>query len=300
MSKVPPRLSVVITSTVPLRKAPDCLIEVLKQRSGRQVEVIFVCSSDSGIQETMAADAPDVAFISLSPEAALPRLLGTALARARGEIIAITDATCRIDEHWLSALLNAHEAPHPIIGGAVEPDRFERLADWAAYFCDYGQFMLPLAEGVAYEVPGNNISMKRGVLGKGREFVEGEFWKTHWCRRIQAEGLSLYKAPSIVVFYRKSFRLWAYLVHRFHNGRCFAGMRLAQLSRAGRVVYMVGSPLLPILFCVRILRVVLPKRRHLGWFCLSFPIIILATTSWALGECVGYLSGPGTSCRHVG
>jgi len=59
------------------------------------------------------------------------------------------------------------------------------------------------------------------------------------------------------------------------------------------------APGLPVLFCARIVRVVLPKRRYRREFILAFPVIMLATITWALGELVGYLGGPGRSCRHV-
>jgi hypothetical protein len=291
---------VIITSTSSLQEVLTCLSTITQQSCRQRLEIIVPYGADDASPETIATNYPDVICIRLQRATPLPRLLGAALARATGEVVAITDASCGIDAHWVSAILQAHAGPHPIIGGAVEPEGLRTLVDWAAYFCDYGQFMLPLTEGVVNEVPGNNISVKRRALARGREFVEGEFWKSSWCRRMQMEGLSLYTVPSIVVYYRKSFRLWQYLVHRFHNGRCFAGMRLAQLSHVGRGVYVAASPVLPALFCARLLKTVLPKRRYLGRLCRSFPIIALATASWALGECVGYLLGPGVSCRHVG
>jgi hypothetical protein len=300
MTDAAPRFSVIITSAASLQEVLTCLSTIIQQSCSQRLEIIVSYSADDASPETIATDYPDVICLRLPRATPLPRLLGVALARATGEIVAITDASCGIDAHWVSAILQAHAGPYPIIGGAVEPDGLRTLVDWAAYFCDYGQFMLPLTEGVVNEVPGNNISIKRWALARGREFVEGEFWKTYWCRRMQAEGSSLYTAPSIVVYYRKSFRLWQYLVHRFHNGRCFAGMRLSQFSQVVRGVYVAASPVLPILFCVRILRAVLPKRRYSGRLLYSFPIIVLATASWALGECVGYLLGPGVSCRHVG
>ncbi len=299
MTDPTPRLTVILTSTAPLWEVPASLVTVGEQGRGQPVEIILASCSNGEVPEGMEVVPPGVILIQRPQGATLPELLGTAIARARGEVIAITDVACGIAEGWLSEVMKAHEAPHPVIGGAVEPEGLRTLVDWAAYFCDYGQFMLPLAEGVVREVPGNNLSLKRWALAKGREFVEGEFWKTYWCRRIQAEGLYLYAVPSIVVSYRKSFGLWRYLVHRFRNGRCFAGMRTAGLGPGGRVGYLVGSPGLPILFCLRLLKAVLPKRRYRRQLVLSFPIIILAMVSWALGEFWGYLSGPGTSCRHV-
>jgi len=299
MTCATPRLSVIITSTAPLHDVPPCLLTVRQQSHGRQVQIIVAYSADHASLEAKAAGYADVIFLRLPQEANLPQLLGAAIARATGAIIAITDATCAVDGQWVEAILSAHRASHPIIGGAVEPDGLRTLVDWTAYFYDYGRFMLPLPSGVATYVPGINFSLKREALRNGCEFVEGEFWKAYWCRRLQAAGVSLQVEPTIVVFYRRAYSLPSLLRQRFHHGRCFAGMRLAQLPRVWHVLYLLGSPMLPILLCARIVRDVLPKRRRLGLFLRCFPLLLLDTGSWALGEFCGYLAGPGTSCRYV-
>lgn len=299
MTGVAPSLSVIVTASAPAGNVRACLRSLVEQCGDGRVEIIVAYASDGEPLGPMPAGAGDITAIRLPAAASLPRLLGAAIVHAHGDVIAITDAACAVDRHWVSGILEAHAAPHPVIGGAVEPEGLRTLADWAAYFCDYAQFMLPLREGVVGEVPGNNISMKRWALAGGRAFVAGEFWKAYWCRRLQADGVSLHATPSMVVFYRKSFRLGQYLAHRFHNGRCFAGMRRSRRHRAARAMYLAGSPMLPVLFCLRLLRRVLPKRRHLGRLVLAFPVILLAILSWSCGEFCGYLWGPGASCRHV-
>lgn len=296
-----PTLSVIIASTDPLRGVPPSLESVVRQRDDHDLEIVLALSSDTGFPDEIARRYPDVELLGLPGTTRLPRLLGIAIGRARGTIIALTDVTSVVDERWVEEIVKAHAAPYPVIGGAVEPNGLKRLVDWAAYFCEYAQFMRPAAEGATTEVPGNNLSFKRSALAieAARTFTDQEFWKTYWCRRLQAAGLRLYSVPSIVVYYRKSFRLGPFLVRRFHHGRCFAGMRLAQLSPVSRACYITAAPCLPILFTARILKVVLGKQRHLTEFALSFPISCLAILAWSLGEWVGYILGPGTSCDHV-
>ncbi|HEV8722550.1 MAG TPA: hypothetical protein VGW77_18180 [Candidatus Binatia bacterium] len=298
MISTTPVLSVIVASTAPLQDVPTCVQTLMQCRATQPVEIILAYAADRELSEASTAPYTDVTFIRL-PRASLPQLLGTAIARANGEIMAITDATCAIDEHWISATLEAHTASYPVIGGAVEPDGLSTLVDWAGYFCDYGQFMFPLNTGVVRHVPGINISLKRWALSKGREFVEGEFWKAYWCRHLQVKGFPLHIEPSMLVFYRRSFSFWPFLRLRFHHGRCFAGMRRAQITRWRRFMYVLGSPLLPVLFCLRFIRALFPKRRHIRQLVLSFPIVVLAMVGWALGEFCGYLSGPNVSCRHV-
>jgi hypothetical protein len=268
--------------------------------AGADVEVILAERLGDGTPPVERACVPDgIVRVRLPKTATLPRLLGAALEQARGEIIAITDTHCEIDDGWVQALLRAHESAHSVIGGAVEPGALRRLVDWAAYLAEYGQFMLPLTEGIGDELPGNNISMKRWALEHGREFVQGEFWKTHWCRQLQAEGLQLQQTPGILVCYGCAYTLFGFLTRRFHHGRCFAGMRLRRLRGLRRAAYLAGSPALPMLLLFRMLRAVLAKRRRIDKLVLSLPIIVLGMFSWAAGELIGYLSGPGRSCRHV-
>jgi len=299
MTEAVPRLSVIVTADGPLRSGPVSRVLAAVNRVGPGVEMILAYSSDEPRPPDMERAFSGLIVIRLPAATTLPGLLGAAIAQATGEIIAITDVTCEVSEDWATEILKAHAAPCPVIGGSVEPNGLRRVVNWASYFCDYGQFMRPLAEGPVTELPGNNISVKRWVLERGKEFVAPQFWKTYWCRRLQAEGISLCSAPSIVVYYRKSFRLLPYLLHRFQNGRCFAGMRLGEISGGRRALYVVATPALPIVLTARMLRKILAKRRYLAELALSLPISLLAILSWALGELCGYLTGPGLSCDHV-
>ncbi len=297
---VPPELSIVIASNHSHHELERCLASLTQQSLGQKIEVIV---ADCGCQDEAMRDVkskhPKISFIRFPEKTPLPKLWGAGIERSTSEIIAITDSTCIIDANWVSAILDAHQSSHPVIGGAVEIGDCKRWVDWAAYFCEYGQFMRPLKEGAATELPGNNLSFKRQTLERGREFVQDEFWKTYWCRRLQEERVQLIAVPSIVVYYSKSFGLMPFLIRRFHHGRCFAGMRVSQASLLTRVFYIAGSPLLPFLFLARTIAGVVPKKRYLKQFILSFPISVLAVVLWSIGEFCGYLAGTGESCAQI-
>ena len=294
-----PRLSIIVASLAPGDNLQSALRSPAHGGLAPELEVILA-ERISGTALSERACIPEGVIRVQGPTTAtLPQLLGTALERARGEIIAITDTRCEIDDGWTAAILRAHELPYAVIGGAIEPGALPRLVDWAAYLAEYGQFMLPQAQGVATELPGNNISMKRWAFERRSKFASPEFWKTYWCDELQADGLQLYIAPQIVVRYQCAYNLWPFLVRRFHHGRCFGGMRLEQLSGLWRVAYIAGALVLPLLLLGRIVRAVLPKRRYLGKLTLAMPIILLAMLSWALGECTGYAFGSGRSCGRV-
>jgi len=294
-----PQLSIIVASLQPVGEVSNFLDALCPQRRGKEVEIIVSHGCANGRMEGLKEKHPEIILVRPSGKTTLPNLWGKGIACSTGEIIALTESACIPDKRWVQAVLEAHESPHPVIGGAVEAAGLLHWVDWAAYFCEYGQFMLPLREGAANELPGNNVSFKRWALEKGQEFVQNGFWKTYWCRKLQEEGIDLMAWPSIVVSCHKSYRLVPFLVRRFHHGRCFAGMRMARASLISRITYTLGSAILPFLFTVRIFRAVLPKKRYRKEFIFSLPISILAVLLWSIGEFWGYLAGTGNSCAHI-
>ncbi len=254
---------------------------------------------DAHLTAAGTAALQNISFIEFTEKATLPVLWAAGIARSSGEIVAVTDSSCVVAEDWISAILAAHQSDSPVVGGAVEMGESKSLVDWAAYFCEYGQFMLPLTAGATQVLPGNNISFKRDVLEKNKQFVENEFWKTYLCQQLQAKGIHLISAPSILVYYDKSFELMPFLVRRFHHGRCFAGMRIKSETIFKRALYALGTIFLPAVFLVRTFAPVLQKRRFVREFFLSLPISVLAILFWSIGETCGYLAGTGKSCEHI-
>lgn len=294
-----PRLSVIVASTAPLHGTPRALPPLLRQARGRPLEILVATCDDGERPPAWIAACPAVTLVRLPPATTLPGLLAAALGQAKAELIGIVDARCEVDEGWVAATLVAHRGADPVIGGAVDPGPLRGAVAWAAYFSDYGRFMRPESRGEAPHVPGINVTFKRSALAQAREYVEGEFWKSFWCRRLQAAGIELVVDPSIVVHYHRTIGATAFLLERFHHGRCFAAMRRAELRPARRVAFVVGAPALPLLFCARILGAVLPKRRYLGPLVRALPAIVLGAVAWAFGELCGYAAGGGESCRHV-
>lgn len=295
-----PRLSVIVASAHSVRDLEMFLDCLSAQTAGRRVEVIVADSREDGYSlDTVESKHPEVIYLRFNGRSSLPQLLACGIKRSTGEIIAITDSQCPPDGRWIDAVIDAHSSSHPVIGGAVELDGWGSVVDLAAYFCEYGQFMRPLVEGVAHELPGNNFSFKRFVLDKEPELVNDAFWKTLWCRQLQEEGIELFSTPSIVVRYRKTFRFLPFTIRRFHHGRCFGAMRIGRASVLTRTLYAAGSSLLPLVFFLRTARTVASKRRHIGRFLLSLPVSLTAIASWSIGEFCGYVAGPGRSCARV-
>ena len=293
------KLSVVVASLNSPADLKDCLESILADNRDRIEIIVADCCLKENFAELIER-FPAVTFIKFPPKTSLSKLLGAGIARANGEIIAITDSSCVVANDWISSILQAHETnKSPVIGGSVEMSGNRSLTDWAAYFCDYAEFMPPASRAVVSVVPGNNLSIKREVFKRGTKLAQPEFWKTLWCQRLQSEGIELFSEPQISVVWRKHYKLIPLLVRRFHQGRCFAGMRFAEANFPKRLFYAVGSAFLPFMFVVRTAAPVFRRKRFFAKFLVTLPIIILAVVFWSFGETIGFLTGTGASCGRI-
>ncbi len=295
-------LSVVVASLFTVSDLKNCLDRILEQ-SRTASSAIETIVADCCLKEKTAEwteKFPAVEFVAFSEKTSLEKLLSAGIACSNGEIIAVTNSSCVVADNWIQSILRAHDTEKSlVIGGAVEMSENGKLTDWAAYFCDYAEFMPPAPRGIAAVVAGNNFSVKRAALQRGTEFVAPEFWKTLWCRRLQSEGIELFSEPAIRIGWRKSYQLDLFLIRRFDQGRSFAGMRFAEQTFSKRIFYSIGSIFLPVVFLYRIAAPVFRRKLFVGKFILSLPIIVLAVVFWSVGEAFGFLFGAGTSCGRI-
>jgi glycosyltransferase involved in cell wall biosynthesis len=278
----------------------ECLESLRSQVNPDETEVIVAGSGDG--TASVVESFTWARFVENIGTPTIPRLLGSGIAAAAGEIIAITDSSCVVVEDWIGSIVRAHQSQprrHHIIGGAVEIDGQPRAVEWAAFFCEYAQFMLPLSATQTNEIPGNNLAFRREAMEQGSRYVHPEFWKSYWASEIRKLGAQILAAPEMVVRQEKHYEARAFLVRRFNHGRCFAGMRLASSSILLRFLYGAGSLLLPFILMARVITTVLTKRRYLRQFCFSLHFVLLAVLAWSLGELCGYFGGAGKSCSRL-
>jgi len=299
ISYSPVKLSIVVVSIYSHQSLKSCLDSILACENQDKIEIIVADNSVDISLLLLDIKYPRVRFIQCSQNMGIPDLSAAGIAQTSGEIIALTDSSCLVDTSWVTSILKAHQSQSVVVGGTVEIYSLRKAVDWAAYFCEYGEFMYPLRSGSVGALPGNNISFKRSALLIGNEYVKNKFWKTFWCQKLLAEGVELISEPSMLVYYTKNFRLVSFLTRRFHHGRCFAGMRAIEFTIIKRMLYFGGSVFLPFIFLYRVISTVVGKKRRLKELLLSFPLIVLAIIFWSLGETCGFLAGTGKSCEYI-
>ena len=290
-----PLVSVVVPCVNGLPAIAECLEALRRQDADVHAEVVVVDRCGEATRAVLRERFPEVVILAAEPGTAIPALRALGIARSRGPLVAIIEDHCNVAPGWLSAIDRARRAGHPVIGGAVENANVDRLVDWAAFFCEYARFMPPLKGGVVEEVAGNNVVYERDLLGD----LEPDAWEFFLHARLKERGVPFHCEPALLVSHKKEFGFGRFLEQRYHYSRSFAGMRLADAPRWRRLLYAAGTPLLPLVLFGRIAAAVARRRRHWGVFLASAPVLAVFLGSWAWGEAVGALGGPGDSLGKV-
>jgi hypothetical protein len=235
---------------------------------------------------------PTVRWLSVSVETTIPEMRTYAIRQSCGKIVALLEDDCVIPEGWIQNVVNAHTRADSIIGGAIAPEKYRRLLDWAVYFCEYGRFMPPFS-GPQNALPGNHVTYQKTVLPaleSGQGFYEVFFHDT-W----RSSGGQLIADPKLMVTNVNHWSLRHVTNVPFHHGKAFAGMRAQSFPAWRRGVYTVLSLALPIIKAARLATVIFKRQQYQVEFFLSLPWTMIFLSSWSFGELLGYAAGAGRS-----
>ena len=292
-----PVVSVVIPSVNGLPAIAECLEALRRQDGDVAAEVLVVDRCGDATRAALRERFPDVRILEALPGTAIPALRALGITHSRGLLVAVLEDHCHVGPGWMAALDRARREGHQVIGGAVENGSVERVVDWAAFYCEYARFMPPLERGEVEEVTGNNVAYDRAVLA-GLGSLEDR-WEFFIHALLKEKGVRFFCAPDLVVSHKKEFGFREFLSQRYHYSRSFAGMRLAKAPLWTRAAYALATPLLPPVLFTRIAGAVARRPGHGRRFLRCAPVLAAFLGSWAWGEAVGALAGPGDSLARV-
>ncbi len=221
---------------------------------------------------------------------------------ARGSIIAFLEDHVCPDADWSARVVQAHRGSFAVVGGAIE-NGIDRPLNWAVYFCDLGKYQNPVREGTSTSASLVNASYKRAALESIHDVWRERFNETRVNAALLARGERLALSRWIVVRQRRNgLRLRLVAREFFIWGRSYARTRSDLIGGRKRALIALLAPLLPFLLLQRLIARVLWKGRAVGAFARAFPLTVLLTFAWSLGELVGYWSTGGghSSASAVG
>ena len=228
---------------------------------------------------------------------AIPELRAAGIAAATAPYVAVIEDHCAVHRDWSRAIVAAHRAGHPVVGGPVR-NAAGRLRDWAAFFVEYADFMEPMPAGEVPGLTGMNVSYDRRAIEAMQPLLDEGRWESWLHPHLASEGFAFESDPAIALDHLMRFDAGFFVSQRYHYARSHAGARNPELG-IKRLVYLGGSPLIVPLMYARTARAVLARPRHLLRFALVTPLILAYLSVWAAGEAVGYALGGGRSILRV-
>lgn len=294
-----PALTVVVPSVNGLGDLQDCLTALSKQRADVNLEVLVADRCGEPLRGEVRRRFPWVRLLEAPAGTTIPDLRALAFREATGTSVAVIEDHVIVPPGWARALLDAQGGAEVVVGGAVENAAVDRTVDWAAFLCEYSHCILPLPEGRVDWVTGNNVIYPRALLDRYESVLGRGQWENRLHDAMRRDGVPLVCRPQISVGHKKHYTVGEYLSQRYLYARSYAGARVADASLPKRLGYGAAALALPPLLMYRTVSRVLSKGRHRAELLRSIPLLAMFVVSWALGEMVGYVAGPGDSLARV-
>jgi hypothetical protein len=288
-----PPLSICVATTAGWPAIEPCLRAFVDDARQAGAEVL-VTDGSGRPPPTDPAVTSVVTWIS-SPGGSVFQLLQANLARATGQIVAITEDHCTPRAGWVPAMLRAH-AEYPAaaaIGGAVENGDPSDGLRWASHMMTQGAHMAPLQNGPVKRITGEaNVSFKDWALSGIDEHPLGFLTLAH-LRALGAHGQLIVNDDRIVVDHHESLDAGATAVIHFDDGRTIAGFRRTSMEQ-GDWLRLLASPVLPLYRTARVVRTGV-ARGHGRTVMRALPWLLVLEYAHEAGEVAGYVVGPGRS-----
>lgn len=291
-------LTVLVPSVNSYRDLQGCL-RSLSAMQGVETEIIVIDRLGAHVREYVMREFPHVTVLPVPAGTTIPAMRALGFERASSPFIGVIEDHVLVPPDWGRRMLDALGEDYDVVGGSVENAATETLVDWASFLCEYSGALPPLPEGPSDGVPGNNVVYRKSVIDRYNDVIAECKWENNLHDAMRRDGITLLMRPDIVVGHKMHYTFPLYLSQRFLYSRSYAGARVSEAPLGKRLAYGAAACALPPVLFYRTVQRVVSKKKHLGHLAKSLPMLGAFVVSWAAGEAVGYVMGPGDSLSKV-
>lgn len=266
-----------------------------------RLEIVIVAPSvdQLDLDDAELKDFLQVRVVEVGPLQSLSWARAPGVRQASAPVVGFVESHSYPSPGWAEALIEAHRQPWAAVGPAVNNANPGSMISWANFLLDYGRWFAPAAAAVIDDLPGHNSSYKRQVLvdyGSELEAMLEAESILHW--DLQAKGYRLYLEPRAQIVHLNISLPFSWVPERYYAGRRFAAARAQLWSPLRRLLYVSGSPLIPLVRLPRILRDIhhSPRRDLLPRV---LPALIVSLVVSAVGEMIGYAFRSGDAMEQL-
>jgi hypothetical protein len=269
------------------------VVESLRAQTVRdRVELVVVTPARAELEARLAEAADELAAVRVVGIEAIEVLApgrAAGVRAAAAPIVVVGETHSYPHPGWAEALIDAHAGQWAAVipgFGNANPDG---AVSWAAFLCDYGEWLSGLPPRGLSRIPPHNTAYKRAaLLGLGRRLDVLLTIGDELVVRLRAAQGKFAFHPAARVDHTNLSLLRPWLVERYAGGVLVAHHRMAIWSWRRRLAYVLGSPLIPIVLLWRIRHGVAAARREGAVPAVAYPLLAVGMLVRGLGEFIGY------------
>jgi len=286
-------MSVVVVSLDSYERIRRTVAALRAQTARRRLEVVIVAPSRKvlNLDEADLSEFHSFQVVEIGPIRSTGGGVAAGFQRAQAPVVAYAEEHSYPFPTWAEALLLAHEKPWGAVGVAIVNANPDSIISWANLFTDFGPSVDPAVGGVTSHLAWHHGSYKRELLSGYEPEQLQSFLETEGLlhQALQDRGYQLYFEPAAKSNHVNVSTILSLIRCEFVGGRLYgaARMRHNKWSMSRRLLYILGSPLIPVLR----LRRTLQEVRRAGQFDKLFPQILPSMLTALVAHCLGEISG---------
>jgi hypothetical protein len=297
-----PEISAIVLTPDNYAAIQRLMARLRAQTACRRMEIVIVTPRlvDLLPDESELAAFASVRLVEADVQGSSAAARASGVRAATAPIVVFTEDHSLPEPAWAEALIRAHQEAWDVVGPAVSNANPRSAVSWANLLIEYVEWLHPAPRRLARHLPGHNSAYKRDLLlrlGAGLgERLEVESL-LHWELRSRGAGLLL--EPAARTGHLNYSLLAASVPLRFWSGRLFAARRSRKWTPAGRMLYIAGAPLIPLVRLARIMRQLRRPGRHVPKPAVVLPLTFFLLACNTAGEAVGYAFGVGRASQKL-
>ena len=288
-----PSLSVVLVTDV-LPTIEPVLARLRAQTVVDELELVIVTPQPETVRKEIATRDGFASIVVAGVDGLVPLATARAVGvrSANAPLVFLGETHTYPEPRWAEALIEAHRGEWTAVVPGFANGNPSGALSWAGFLSDYGAWLACLQSRELTFMPIYNTAYKRAaLLDLDSELERLLTSDDQLLVRLRANGRLLFH-PSAIIAHVNVASPWAWLMERYYAGLLIAGTRVARWPRRRRLLYAVGSPLIPIVLLARVVDGVKAARGSAPIPFATYPAMVVAATVTALGELTGYLGVP--------
>jgi len=266
------------------------ILEHIDAEHNPDVEFIFCYTDIDPDTKEIVSVSDNVCVVHCSQGSLIPHLWRDGILRAGADKVAITTAHCIPEPSWVRSLLDADMESFVGVGGVIDNAPASDGVGTAIYILRYIAYASPQNARVIEDIAADNAVYRVDDIMRHRVLLQSGFWEPSFHVLFSAEGLQLRIEPLLRVVHSNCYSPAQFFSQRFAHGREFGLERARALPVQKRILLICLSPILPIVFLLKILVRVKNKQESKLCTLQSLPWLLFFLMGWGLGEARGYVA----------